>query len=326
GKYRDMKNLTYAKPIVGTWFSIYWYDKRHYYWNEACMKFTAEQWDALIADMASVGLKYIVMCNVISENKCIYDSKLVPKIQMGCDDPMEAVMLAADKYDMHIFMTNDYYLDESFDRVLTPEHTAGRNAIMQEVALRYSHHKSFYGWYWAREAYIGPYFSEDFIKYVNISSEYARKLTPGCKILTAPYGTKNAVNDDKFVDQLKRLDVDIIAYQDTVGCFATDVDGSERAFEILRKAHDRVPQRALWADVETFDWEGKDNIKETPLISAKFERLESQLRAVSPYVDNILVFIFQGLFTNPESIAYTGYKEGARYWNEYQNWFNEHKK
>ena len=45
-----MKN-TVIKPITGTWFSIYWHDKRHYYWNSACMSYTPEQWDALIADL-----------------------------------------------------------------------------------------------------------------------------------------------------------------------------------------------------------------------------------------------------------------------------------
>lgn len=318
--------MSNIKPITGTWFSIYWDDARHHYWNDACMKFTAEQWDALIYDMHSVGLEYIVMCNVIASDQfCIYDSKYAKKIQMTCDDPMEEVLKACDKYGMKMFMTNDYLYDDNFEKVLTPEHTAGRNAVMDEIFQRYGHHKSFYGWYWARESYVAPYFSEDFIKYINISSEHARKLMPNAKILTAPYGTKNAVCDDKFIDQLRRLDVDIIAYQDTVGCFATDVAGSRKAFEILRKAHDAVPERALWADVETFDWEGPDNKKETPLISATFERLESQLEAVSPFVDRTLVFIFQGLFTNPDSIAYTGYKEGARYWNEYKSWLNGHK-
>ena len=50
-----MKN-TVIKPITGTWFSIYWHDKRHYYWNSACMSYTPEQWDALIADLKTAGL------------------------------------------------------------------------------------------------------------------------------------------------------------------------------------------------------------------------------------------------------------------------------
>ena len=78
------------------------------------------------------------------------------------------------------------------------------------------------------------------------------------------------------------------------------------------------------------DWNSRDendkkdlihlNVAETPLIPADFERLKSQLAAVSPYVDNILAFIFEGLFSNPNSIAYTGYDKAAKYYNEYVNW------
>jgi len=312
------------KPIEGSWFSVYWDDKRHFYWNDACMKYNAEQWDAIIRDMALLGQEYIIMCNVAIGGRCIYDSKLLSKVQMAVDDPMELVFKAADKYGMKIFMTNDYFKNFTFDEVFLPESVKGRNMICEEIVARYGHHKSFYGWYWAWEAYIGPYFDEHFIRYINESSAFARTLTPNAKFLTAPYGTKNAVCDDKFLSQLDKLDVDIIAYQDTVGCFAMDTDQSEKSFEILRKAHDKVPQRKLWADVETFDWEGKDNVKETPLIPATFERLERQLRAVSPYVDKILVFIFEGLFSNPDSIAFTGYGEAARYYKEYTEWLSKH--
>lgn len=309
-----------VKPIHGTWFSVYWTDKRHYYWNDACIGYNAEQWDALIRDMASLGLKYIVMTNVMIEGASIYDSAFATKYPMACDDPMEEVFKAADKYGMKIFMTNDYYDKFSFEEVLCAESVKGRTAIIEELVRRYGHHKSFYGWYWAWEAYIGPYFSDHFMAYINQSTAVAREYTPNAKFLTAPYGTSNAVCDSKYLSQLEKLDVDIIAYQDTVGCFATDIDGSRRAFETLRKAHDLVPQRKLWADVETFDWEGEANRRETPLIAAKFERLEKQLGAVSPYVDEILVFIFEGLLTNPDSIAYTGYAEGARYYKEYVEW------
>ena len=315
-----MKNTSVTKPIVGSWFSIYWADRRHVYWNSACMNFTAEKWDALIRDMASLGQKYIVMCNCISDGRSVYDSSVAPKIEMVCPDPLETVMTACDRYGMKVFLSNDYYREVSFEDIFTPDHAKARFTVIEELAERYSHHPSFYGWYWAWEACIWPYFNEQFITYFNESTAFARRLTPNAKYLTAPYGTKTALCDAKFIDQLQRLDTDIIAYQDTVGCYAMDTDQSERSFEILRKAHDKAGRSALWADVETFTWEGPDNRRDVPLIPAGMERLERPLKAVSPYVDNVLVFIFQGLFTNPNSIAYTGYEPGAKYWNEYVAW------
>ncbi len=314
------------KPITGTWFSVYWDDRRHYYWNDSCLKYTDEQWAALIADLHSAGIEYIVMCNTVAnDGLAVFKSAYAPMAELASADPLETVMRACDRYGMKLFMSNDYIGETDFGKLMKPENVKLRELLMEELAERYAHHECFYGWYWANESWLSPYFQEDFIEYINASSKHARKLTPGAKILTAPYGTSSAVCDDRFVSQLDRLDVDIIAYQDTVGCYATDIAGSERAFAELRKAHDRVPRIALWADVETFTWEGPANDRSTPLIPAGFPRLEKQLGAVSPYVDRILVFIFQGLFSNPGSIAHTGYDAAAKYWNEYTAWLKKNK-
>jgi hypothetical protein len=106
----------------------------------------------------------------------------------------------------------------------------------------YAAHPSFYGWYFASEAYLQPYFQDSFIAYVNLLAREARELTEGCKIFISPYGTRFAVNDQKFVEQLQALDVDIIAYQDEVGCVRDrfPVKTSSEAFTILRAAHDQV--------------------------------------------------------------------------------------
>ncbi len=321
-----MGNIIIPKPIMGGFLSIQWIDKRHYYWNEACRNYTAEQWHAMVREMAVLGQKYIVIFNVSTGDETVYDSKVQPKANMVCDDPLEVIMTAADMYDMKVFLSNDYYKMENYDSeelMLSKEAVKARFTIMEEVAEKYTHHKSFYGWYWAWESCISPYFSDRFIKYFNDTTAHARTLTPKAKFLTAPYGTINAVYDDKYIKQLEMLDADIVAYQDTVGCYVMDTDQSKKAFETLRKVHDKVPQRALWADVETFDWEGPDNVRTTALIPAKFERLEKQLAAVSPYVDEIIVFIFQGLLSDPNSIAYTGYEKAGEYYNQYKEWLKK---
>lgn len=311
------------KPITGSWFSIYWYDRRHYYWNDACLRYTDGQWDAVIKDMADLGLEYLVLCDVASHGKSVYDSKVLPKIETASRDPLEAVMTACDRYGMKVFLTNDYFNDKLYFKtweMFEPENVKTRYQILREVAEKYSGHPSFYGWYWAWEPFINPYFPDYFMRYVNETTREAKRLTPAAKILVAPYGTKTAVADATFVKQLENLEVDFVAYQDCVGCRVMNTEQSRRAFETLRKVHDKVPQRRLWADVETFTWEGIPNLAATPLIPAKMDRLEKQLAAVSPYVDRILVFIFEGLFSRPESPAYTGYAPAGRYYREYVDW------
>lgn len=313
-----------AKPIRGSWISVLWDDRRHFYWNEACRKYTAENWRAGVAEAAELGMEYLVLLAIAKGGKAFYDSKILPKADMACDDPIGEMLAEADRLGVKFFISSDWYGEWDHAALVDAGRAAKRFAMMDEVAQRYSKHESFHGWYWPNEACLSPYFTDAFMQYVNSSSAHARKLTPKAKTLTAPYGTFRSVCDDTYVRQLEQLDVDIIAYQDEVGCLRMTPDESERAFERLRKAHDRVPQRALWADVETFAWEGPANRQTSPLIPAPFERIESQLAAVSPYVDVILVYQYQGLFRAPKSMAPSDHPDAERLYREYRAWLEKH--
>lgn len=286
--------------------------------------YTEKQWDAFMEDLASIGQKYLVLVCTFSGPKgrtCVYPSKEADAVvELGCEDALETVFSAADKHDLKIFATNDFYNSVELNDAFDPVCIAARNTILEELNHRYGHHKSFYGWYLSKESYLCPYFKEDFIRYVNESAEVMRRIKPDAKILIAPYGTRLARFDPIMVDQLKRLDCDIIAYQDCVGCLANTIEESAAAFSNLRKAHDAAGRSALWADVETFEWDNGENKLDSRLISTSWQRLKAQLAACSPYVDEILVFSFQGLLTNPNSIAYCGYAESARLYGEYINW------
>jgi hypothetical protein len=113
---------------------------------------------------------------------------------------------------------------------------------------------------------------------------------------------------------------DIVAYQDEVGCRRMTPEQSARAYEKLRKAHDRVPHRALWADVEVFDWEGPANLPTSPLIPAPFDRIKKQLEAVSPYVDVVTIYQYQGLFSQPGSQAPSDHAGATKLYADYVSW------
>ena len=83
--------------------------------------------------------------------------------------------------------------------------------------------------------------------------------------------------------------------------------------------------RALWADVEVFDWEGPANLPTSPLIPAPFARIKSQLEAVSPYVDVVTVYQYQGLFSQPGSKAPSDHPGAERLYRDYVSWLkSEH--
>ncbi len=309
-----------VNPIRGSWISVWWDDHRHFYWNDTCLRFTAEQWQTAVKDVADIGMEYLVLLAIAKGGKAFYDTPLLPKLEMTCPDPIEAMLTAADRYGIKFFISSDWYGEWDVQALNDPDRARKRFQMMEEIARRYSHHRCFHGWYWPNEACLLPHFADIFIAYVNNSSLEARRLTPKAKTLTAPYGTHRAVCDDAFVRQLERLDVDIIAYQDEVGCLRMGPAESAAAFAKLRAAHDRVPERALWADVETFAWEGTPNRRTSALIPAPWDRVRSQLEAVSPHVDKILIYQYQGLMNRPGSGAIAGHPDSPRLYLDYVDW------
>jgi hypothetical protein len=315
--------LARCKPIKGSWISIWWDDRRHFYWNDACLNYTSTQWGLAVREGAQIGLEYLVLLAIGKDSKAFYDTPLLPKLKMACEDPIEALLAAADKCHVKFFLSSDWFGPWDYQCLHDPARVRARFQMMGEVAQQYGHHRSFYGWYWPNEAALGPYFTEEFISYVNACSREARQLMPRAKTLIAPYGTNQAVCDDRFVRQLEQLAVDIVAYQDEVGCLRMNPAQSAVAFEKLRRAHDRVPQRALWADVETFAWEGPPNQPGSPLIPAPFPRVKEQLEAVSPFVDEILIYQYQGLMNKPGSQAFAGHPDSTKLHTDYVNWRRE---
>ncbi len=308
------------KPVKGSWISIWWDDRRHYYWNDACLKYTAEQWELAVKEVADIGLEYQVLLAIAKDGKAFYDTPLLPKLNMACPDPIGALLKAADKHHVKFFLSSDWFGPWDYQCLHDPARVRARFQMMEEIARKYGHHRSFYGWYWPNEAALGPYFTDDFISYVNACTREARRLTPKARTLIAPYGTNRAVCDDRFIRQLEQLDVNIIAYQDEVGCLRMTPAQSAVAFEKLRQAHNRVPQRALWADVEVFAWEGPPNNPSSPLIPAPFSRVKEQLAAVSPFVDTVLIYQYQGLMNKPGSRAFAGHPDSCRLYADYVTW------
>jgi hypothetical protein len=184
-----------------------------------------------------------------------------------------------------------------------------RIKAMSEVAEKYSHHKSFYGWYFPNETSINGSFRDFFIDYVNSCSAEAKKLTPEGKTLIAPYGTRLVNTDDKFVKQLSQLDVSFIAYQDEVGVNKTKVDESAGFFEKLNKAHEKAGRSVLWADVEFFAFEGETY--KSALVPAHWERVIKQLEAVSPFVEKIFIYQYIGIVNKPGTDIFAGHPDSA---------------
>lgn len=312
------------KPIMGSWFEFkHHLDSEGIYWNNTLAKFTDEQWKALVRDISETGMQYMVLMSVADNGKTFYPSKLQPQYDYTSADPLEAVLSAADEYGLKFFISNDYWSDfRDVNNMMTNKEIAVlREKGMEEIAAKYSHHKSFYGWYYPNETGIFNTIDETTVNYVNRCSEIAHRLTPQARTLIAPYGTKSIRYNDLYVRQLERLDVDIIAYQDEVGVKKTKAGTAGKYFEELYYMHNKAGRSRLWADLEVFEFE-KD-VYDSALISSSFDRVITQLEDISPFVENILIYQYVGLMSKPDSIAGAGHKRAEKLYVDYMRWFNK---
>ena len=309
-----------VKPIAGSWFEF-----QHHAtvegvdWNPACVRFTAEQWQAKIEEIADAGLEVLVLMSTSVYYRTFFDTTIYPKWQLACPDPLEAVLSAADKHKIKFFIGVGFYGDWRSDKtIVDPVANRYRLQSLDELAARYGHHPSFHGWYWPDEAEINPYYTPEFLTYVNTLSKEARRLKPNAPIMIAPYGTRIARPDDEYVRQLDAMDVDIVAYQDEVGVRKSRTTETSAFFEGLRKAHDRSQKAKIWADVEIFEFQG--DTYNSALMPAPIERIVRQLEAVSPWVDKILVYQYLGMMNQPGTTAFAGSPASTRLYTDYQNW------
>jgi len=200
------------KPITGSWFEFQHHSTvEGVDWNPACDRFTAAQWDAKIKEIADAGLEYLVLMTTALYYRAFYDTKIFPKWQLACADPLEAVLSAADNT-MSSFLSepDSMATGPATPPSQTPSPRRRDSNPSKRLPTSYGHHPSFYGWYWPDEAEINPYYTPEFIHYVNDLSHEARQLKPQAQIMIAPYGTRIVTPDDKYVRQLDTLDVDIV--------------------------------------------------------------------------------------------------------------------
>ncbi len=312
------------KPITGAWIEF-----RHHssmegqYYNPELRRFSRDQWQAMIRDMHHLGMDTAVLtCTALvteDERECFAPLDFFPQpADFGCPDALDAVVEEMERLDMHLFISLGFYglWTDPESNMSDPEVDARAFQAADILYARYRDHKCFEGWYLPDETEAGPYFKELFIDYVNRYARKLRALDSGKKILIAPYGTNKVVTDETFVDQLRRRDCDYIAYQDEVGVRKSTADQTGEFYRRLREAHDRAGRSRLWADLELFDFEGK--AYGSALVPTRIDRLERQIRAVSPWVEKVLSYAYPGLLARPGSIATYAGSKPARLYAEYE--------
>lgn len=314
-----------VKPITGTWINLPYKDVRNKYTNPLPFDNTDPVlWKTKVRELAKMGIEFLVLMEVANEGKAYYPSQLMPPAYNPLlQSPVEAIMEEADKLKLKVFMSTGWAKNHD-DNMRDPAVKKRQLEIMEETAKLFGHRKSFYGWYLPVEDCLCPILNEHAVQAVNSLVSRAHELTPGKKTLISPYGIGLSDFDHPdYESQLAKLKVDIIAYQDEVGCLRDrfTLPRLKKNWERMRKIHDKLDIE-MWANCETFTWEQGTNDRQSALLPAAYSRLLSQQVAASAAgVDRIISFMFQGIIENPDS----PYQLGQPVWSniiyrDYMDW------
>ncbi len=312
-------------PISGTFINLAYQDVRNKYTNPLDQDDTDPQvWSAKIAEMKAMGMEYLVFMAVANEGKAFYPSELMDlQYPSWRKSPVDAIMDAAASHGMKVFMSTGWAKDQD-DNLRDPKIKGRQLEMMEELAGIYREHPAFYGWYLPVEDCLGPVLTDYAVEAVNALTARARELTPSAKILISPYGIFNSDFDDpRYEQQILRLNVDIIAYQDEVGCVREKypLTRLRENWKKLRTIHDKSDIE-MWANCESFTWERGTNDRTSALIPASFSRLLSQQAAATAGgVDRIISFMMCGIYSHGQpqwsSAAgkdYVSWSGGDPYW------------
>ena len=311
------------KPITGSFFEFDHHNRfEGKYYNESLWNFTEEQWRAKVREHKNLGFDTLILLCSALYNEVYFDFDEMPYAKhIKCKNAIEVFLDESEKQGLKVYLSAGYYGDWT----LPEEATTDRNLV--ELAIRgmkrlnelYGHYSCIIGWYLPDEWEIKGHFDERFISYINEMAAVAHSFNPDYKVGIGPYGTNMTTPDEKYVEQLSRMDLDFIAYQDEVGVYKSTPEQTPAYYKALKEAHDKAGRAALWANVETFKFEGTRY--QSALLPAEWDRVKKQIEAVSPYVEKVICYTVEGMMTEPGSISRAGHPETAeKLYSDYMNW------
>lgn len=327
-------------PVSGTWVNLAYQDERNRYTNPiGDDNESVGFWENQIYEFHEMGIEYLVLMAVANEGKAYYPSLIMPHAYPdNSSGPLTCIMETAEKLGMKVFLSCGWAENQD-DNLGSPEIMHRQIEIMEELASIYGKNSAFYGWYLPVESSLAPVLPENAAKDVNVLARKAKSLKPDAKVMISPFGIYGSDFDNPLYEaRISSLEVDIIAYQDEVGCVREKfpLPGLCESWKRLRAIHDRTGV-AMWANCETFTWDGPSNSRASALVPAAFSRfLAQQVAATQGGAEKIVSFIVQGMFESPESDCqcgqpywsnkmyadYMAWLAGADNWTLLENTFN----
>lgn len=329
-----------TRLISGTFLGIdHWSDREGARFQADLRRMTEEHWRQAVRDMGAIGIDTLVFqqCTCSRDGwgkgRAYYRGGKRACFDWMQGDPFGAVVAEATRLGMTLFYgVGDMYSPDPY------RHT---EAVLQDALLtagelleRYGGLPSFGGWYWTWEFAPSSLPGRDSL----ITLLPALRRLHDCPIMIAP-------NADRPMSPtlLADIDVDIVAYQDSVGLgVCPDALGRHaRAdrhetlhrlpllYKGLRWSHDawqpaddvksfwhyyhRARGRtAIWNDLEVWEFDHR-----LSLHACEFSRMVSQLRLTAPYVEKQIIYQYPGLMCHPDHPIKAGGERAVTLYEEY---------
>lgn len=316
------------KRITGSFFEFDHHNRAEgKYFNETMWHFTETQWRTKIREISTFGIDTLVLLCTVLYDEAYFDwSELPYAVHLRCKNVLDVLLDEGMRCGISVFLSVGFYGDWEKPWINISDEAVIAKSIraMHRLHTLYGDHPAVIGWYMPDEICINGCFDEPFVTYVNRISAEAKALRADYKTIISPYGTKLAVPDDRYTEQLIRMNVDYIAYQDEVGVYKSTPAETAVYYRDLRAAHDRAQAMRpdaprLWANVETFCFE--EERYTSALLGADGERVRSQLTAVSPYAEKVICYTYQGMISAPDGIVLGERTRAEALYRAYQNFF-----
>ena len=162
-------------PIKGTFIDEITYDIESQNWS-------LEDWREDLDNMQSVGINTVIFVRGFFDDKCIFPSKLLKNTE-GVVDLLGFVLEECEKRNMKVYI-GMYIKNLTWDFGDADNEIKMNEIFTDEIIERYSHYKSFYGWYIPHEVGNDILNIKDIFYHL---SKMCKEKTPDKKVLISPF-------------------------------------------------------------------------------------------------------------------------------------------
>lgn len=310
--------------IDGAFAGLYhWSEVEGSHWNAALKTFTADDWRGVVQSMHAAGMDIVVIQELFRENGgAYYPSELFDgsRVDIACDDPVEAIMDEADRLGMYVFPGIGLYTWFDFGE----ESLEWHKKVTEEVYGRYGHHRSFYGFYvseesggsldkWEATAEGREMRQKEIVHFFEEYSSFCRGIAPGKPIMLATNSMGIAPRHDTYMELLRNLD--ILCPFGFARMPGDDLSGHEAA-GLLQAWCDEAGAH-LWFDLEAFLFN-----EDGSLYPRDFEGIKGDLLMFGNF-EKILCYQYPGVFNNPDLHQMAGDPGSIDLYREYETYYRE---